>query len=111
MSSYSDFIPNSKESSLNLTVSINLSMFVSLRINNFTFSSYCRAHDGKLLNSLFVNKSHKAAAEGIISTVMDLNKFGNAMLYSLQATQHKIGELAVGFTANKSLLLNPVTGS
>ncbi|MCL4130030.1 UNVERIFIED_CONTAM: hypothetical protein GTU68_063889, partial [Idotea baltica] len=49
--------------------------------------NYIRDARGKLLNAPYVDNSYKWAGGGFLSTVMDLLNFGNAMLYSYQATE------------------------
>lgn len=45
---------------------------------------YCKDKKGRLQNSPYVDNSYKWAGGGFLSTVGDLLKFGNIMLYSLQ---------------------------
>ena len=50
----------------------------------FTFSYYIRDAKGKLKNTPYVDNSYKWAGGGFLSTVGDLVKIGNVMLYSSQ---------------------------
>ncbi|XP_067140848.1 serine beta-lactamase-like protein LACTB, mitochondrial isoform X2 [Centruroides vittatus] len=45
---------------------------------------YCKDKKGKVQNTPYVDNSYKWAGGGFLSTVGDLLKFGNIMLYSLQ---------------------------
>lgn len=47
-------------------------------------SYYIRDERGRLKNAPYVDNSYKWAGGGFLSTVGDLCKFGNAMLYSSQ---------------------------
>lgn len=49
-----------------------------------TFRNYIKNKNGRLINAPYVDNSYKWAGGGFLSTVGDLLKFGNAMLYSLQ---------------------------
>lgn len=51
----------------------------------FHFSYYVRDKLGRLKNAPYVDNSYKWAGGGFLSTVGDLCKFGNAMLYASQA--------------------------
>ena len=67
----------------------------------FFYSSFYTRFRNVIINCQPVNNSYKWAGGGLLSNVMDLNKFGNAMLYSLQATQHKIGEISIVLATRK----------
>ncbi|NXA10769.1 LACTB protein, partial [Sapayoa aenigma] len=54
---------------------------------------------GRLVNAPYVDNSYKWAGGGFLSSVGDLLKFGNALLYSYQASQFKnsAGQLLPGY--------------
>ncbi|XP_076811384.1 serine beta-lactamase-like protein LACTB, mitochondrial isoform X2 [Clavelina lepadiformis] len=52
-------------------------------------SRYYIRKDGKLENAPYVNNSYKWAGAGFLSSVGDLIKFGNAMMYSFQLQNQK----------------------
>lgn len=49
----------------------------------FIFSQYCK-QNGRLINAPYVDCSYKWAGGGFLSSVTDIAKFGNIMLYSSQ---------------------------
>lgn len=53
---------------------------------NFHFRYYVRDKFGRLKNAPYVDNSYKWAGGGFLSTVGDLCKFGNAMLYASQTS-------------------------
>ena len=50
---------------------------------------YQRCRNGKLENAPYVDNSYKWAGGGFLSTVGDLLKFGNVMMYSYQVSKHE----------------------
>ncbi|XP_059801946.1 serine beta-lactamase-like protein LACTB, mitochondrial [Hypanus sabinus] len=56
---------------------------------------YTYNEKGRLVNSPYVDCSYKWAGGGFVSTVQDLLKFGNVMLYSYQAGQLQDGHQAL----------------
>lgn len=56
----------------------------SLTIPLFHFRYYIKSTKGKLINAPYVDCSYKWAGGGLLSTVGDLVRFGNVMLYSYQ---------------------------
>ncbi|XP_047473617.1 serine beta-lactamase-like protein LACTB, mitochondrial [Penaeus chinensis] len=70
---------------------------------------YTRDKHGRLQNAPYVDNSYKWAGGGFLSTVQDLNKFGNAMLYS---SQHQSEEGLPGYLKWKTMkeLWTPVSG-
>lgn len=63
----------------------NLSCFISFALF-FIKRFYSRDDKGRLFNVPYVDNSYKWAGGGILSTVGDLAKFGNHLLYSYQAS-------------------------
>lgn len=61
---------------------------------------YTRDKKGRLKNAPYVDTSYKWAGGGFLSNVIDLNNFGNIMLYSYQNTedQSKV-RLKIRFTS------------
>ncbi|XP_046543740.1 serine beta-lactamase-like protein LACTB, mitochondrial [Haliotis rubra] len=53
---------------------------------------YVKNNKGRLINAPYVDNSYKWAGGGLLSTVADLCKFGNVMLYSYQ---HQLPEKSV----------------
>nr|XP_027234180.1 serine beta-lactamase-like protein LACTB, mitochondrial [Penaeus vannamei]XP_027234182.1 serine beta-lactamase-like protein LACTB, mitochondrial [Penaeus vannamei]XP_027234183.1 serine beta-lactamase-like protein LACTB, mitochondrial [Penaeus vannamei] len=70
---------------------------------------YIRDKHGRLQNAPYVDNSYKWAGGGFLSTVQDLNKFGNAMLYS---SQHQSEEGLPGYLKWTTMkeLWTPVSG-
>ncbi|XP_041355824.1 serine beta-lactamase-like protein LACTB, mitochondrial [Gigantopelta aegis] len=54
--------------------------------------NYIKDKNGRLRNAPYVDNSYKWAGGGFLSTVEDLVKFGNAMLYSFQQTPKTSGQ-------------------
>ncbi|XP_027560204.1 serine beta-lactamase-like protein LACTB, mitochondrial [Neopelma chrysocephalum] len=67
---------------------------------------------GRLVNAPYVDNSYKWAGGGFLSSVGDLLKFGNALLYSYQAGQFKssVGKLLPGYLkpGTVSMMWTPV---
>ncbi|KAK2524512.1 Lactb, partial [Columba guinea] len=64
-----------------------------------TYMCYVYNKKGRLVNAPYVDNSYKWAGGGFLSSVGDLLKFGNALLYSYQAGQFKStnGKLLPGY--------------
>ncbi len=52
----------------------------------FLYRYYVKNKRGRIVNAPYVDCSYKYAGGGLLSTVEDLTRFGNAMLYSYQNT-------------------------
>lgn len=67
-----------------------ITLIYDLYINSY----YSKDKKGRLINAELADTSYKWAGGGIVSTVGDLLKFGNAMLYCYQQTKsNKAGYL------------------
>lgn len=51
----------------------------------YSYRHYIKDEKGRLINAPYVDLSYKWAGGGLVSNVLDVVKFGNAMLYSYQA--------------------------
>ena len=54
-----------------------------------SYRFYQRNNKGHLVNAPYVDNSYKWAGGGFMSTVEDLVKFGNSMLYSKQMAENR----------------------
>nr|XP_045581253.1 serine beta-lactamase-like protein LACTB, mitochondrial [Procambarus clarkii]XP_045581254.1 serine beta-lactamase-like protein LACTB, mitochondrial [Procambarus clarkii]XP_045581255.1 serine beta-lactamase-like protein LACTB, mitochondrial [Procambarus clarkii]XP_045581256.1 serine beta-lactamase-like protein LACTB, mitochondrial [Procambarus clarkii]XP_045581258.1 serine beta-lactamase-like protein LACTB, mitochondrial [Procambarus clarkii]XP_045581259.1 serine beta-lactamase-like protein len=77
---------------------------------------YIRDKDGKLKNAPYIDNSYKWAGGGFLSTVHDLCKFGNVMLYSSQQESENDNEgthVLPGFLKASTMqaLWTPVDGT
>ena len=92
LNSFSWVIPQKKE--------YNILDFFSLGLirHNLCVSVYCRYYlknrAGCLKNVPYVDNSWKWAGGGFLSTVGDLLRFGNAMMYSYQWRSELVGGFA-----------------
>lgn len=71
---------------------------------------YVYNEKGRLVNSPYVDSSYKWAGGGFLSTVLDLLKFGNVMLYSSQVEEEGQQTLLLGYLrpATMSMIWSPV---
>ncbi|XP_032871029.1 serine beta-lactamase-like protein LACTB, mitochondrial [Amblyraja radiata] len=71
---------------------------------------YVYNEKGRLVNSPYVDSSYKWAGGGFLSTVQDLLKFGNVMLYSSQVEEEGQQTLLLGYLrpATMSMIWSPV---
>ena len=59
-----------------------------MRHQNCIYRNYKKNKKGRLINTPYADLSYKWAGGGLLSSVHDVLKFGNIMLYSYQATSY-----------------------
>lgn len=64
---------------------------------------YEKNDSGRLVNAPYVDNSYKWAGGGFLSTVLDLVKFGNVMLYSYQHDSDAANGLPKGYLSQKTM--------
>ena len=67
------------------------------------FRQYVKNKQGSLINAPFVDLSCKWAGGGFLSTVKDLNRFGNIILYSYQYTPQSNHHQPEGYLKAKTV--------